>query len=257
MPWTVALLPFIEQSALWAEYCPDVALDDNTAGTPANNQGKNRSLGQVSLKTQSCPSDAYAGKPTTPATYDPKMEFRISSYRGIGGRVGSWANWWWETGGHATLPNYRGIFHLVGRTNNGGTLDLTFESFASVIDGTSNTAMISERHTPRDAETQITAWASPLPHRYISTTAAYSPTFKATDSHERCKTMFAAVAAGGMDAATTGSWICLRSYGSYHPGGVNTCLADGSVFFVPETTNPSIWAAYATISNGEMVGTLR
>ncbi|MDR0870256.1 MAG: DUF1559 domain-containing protein [Planctomycetaceae bacterium] len=255
--WTVALLPFIEQQSLWNEYCPNVGMTDNTAGTPAGNQGKNYLLGQANVTSFSCPSDSEAGKLFLNTTYS-AWQFRISSYRGVGGRVGSWANWFWEIGGHSTLPNYRGIFHMVGPRSNteGGQVTLYFETFASITDGTTNTAMISERHTPQDSSdasgalNQITSWNAPLPHYLIATTAAYSPTFRATASHEKCKTMFRALAAGGMNNDTA-SWICLRSYGSYHPGGINVCLGDASVRFVSENTNPDIWAAYATVSNGE------
>ena len=227
--------------------------------------GENRSLGQINLPAFNCPTDSLAGTLTIRTGMPvPDYQFRRTSYRGIGGRVGSWANWWWcqdgGSGGHATLPHYRGILHAIGRSTNGGTLDLTYETFGSVADGTSNTAVISERHTPRDLsgtnDSPGSAWAGPIPMLHVSTSAAYSVTFKAVPSHVQCRTMFAAVAAGGMDAATTGSYICSRSYGAYHPGGVNTCLADGSVRFVSETTNPDIWAAYATIMNGESVPAL-
>ncbi|MDR3197601.1 MAG: DUF1559 domain-containing protein, partial [Planctomycetaceae bacterium] len=251
-PWTVALLPFIEQQSLWAEYCPHVKMDDNISGTPVGNPGKNYLLGQSNITAFSCPSDQEAGKLFT-SSYS-TMEFRKASYRGIGGRTGSWANWWWESGGHATLPNYRGIFHMIGYNNDGGTggiRQLFFETFSSITDGTSNTSMISERHTPLDSLTSVTAWAGPIPHYQVSTVAAYSPTLKATYSHINCQTMFAAVAAGGMVAATTGNYMCARSFGSFHSGGVNTCLGDASVRFVSENTNPNIWAAYATVSNDE------
>ena len=268
--WAVALLPFIEQQALWAEYCPTVALDNNTpslddqGNSLAQNMGKNWEVMKSNINTFSCPSDPYAGKLFTGA-YSP-MEFRIASYRGIGGRTGTWGNSVWENGGvvsatavsgaPATLPNRRGIFHMVGRTFNGGTLDLTFESFASITDGTSNTTMISERHTPKDGEVNVTAWAGPIPYYYVSTATPLSPTFMATRSHEKCRDMFIAVAEGDQMNNVTAGQMCCRSFGSYHSGGVNTCLADGSVRFVSDTINPTIWGAYATISDSETVSGL-
>ncbi len=38
---------------------------------------------------------------------------------------------------------------------------------------------------------------------------------------------------------------------SYHPGGVNVCLLDGSVQFVPDTLDGRIWRALGTIAGGE------
>jgi prepilin-type N-terminal cleavage/methylation domain-containing protein/prepilin-type processing-associated H-X9-DG protein len=41
---------------------------------------------------------------------------------------------------------------------------------------------------------------------------------------------------------------------SFHPGGVNVLMADGSVRFVIENINPAVWRAMGTISGGEVVG---
>jgi prepilin-type N-terminal cleavage/methylation domain-containing protein/prepilin-type processing-associated H-X9-DG protein len=40
---------------------------------------------------------------------------------------------------------------------------------------------------------------------------------------------------------------------SYHPGGVNVCLTDGSVRFVAETTDFAVWQAAGTRAGGEAV----
>ena len=40
---------------------------------------------------------------------------------------------------------------------------------------------------------------------------------------------------------------------SYHPGGVNTLLADGSVRFIKSSIAGPIWRALGSISGGEIV----
>jgi len=40
---------------------------------------------------------------------------------------------------------------------------------------------------------------------------------------------------------------------SYHPGGVNVQVADGSVRFIKETINPAAWRALGTRSGGEVI----
>jgi prepilin-type N-terminal cleavage/methylation domain-containing protein/prepilin-type processing-associated H-X9-DG protein len=40
---------------------------------------------------------------------------------------------------------------------------------------------------------------------------------------------------------------------SYHPGGVNTLFADGSVKFVKDTVSPVVWRNLGTIAGGEVV----
>jgi prepilin-type processing-associated H-X9-DG protein len=41
---------------------------------------------------------------------------------------------------------------------------------------------------------------------------------------------------------------------SYHPGGVNICLGDGSVRFAAETIDEVIWRAIGSKSGGEAIG---
>jgi prepilin-type processing-associated H-X9-DG protein len=40
---------------------------------------------------------------------------------------------------------------------------------------------------------------------------------------------------------------------SYHPGGVNALLGDGSVRFVKSTVNGLTWRALGTVAGGEVV----
>ncbi len=40
---------------------------------------------------------------------------------------------------------------------------------------------------------------------------------------------------------------------SYHPGGVNTAMADGSVRYVKDSTNVGVWRALGTKSGGEIL----
>ena len=45
---------------------------------------------------------------------------------------------------------------------------------------------------------------------------------------------------------------CKRAWGSFHPGVVNFCLADGSVRSISNNVDMLQLAAMATISNGEV-----
>jgi prepilin-type processing-associated H-X9-DG protein len=40
---------------------------------------------------------------------------------------------------------------------------------------------------------------------------------------------------------------------SFHPGGVNCCMADGSVKFIKNTINTATWWALGTKANGEVI----
>ena len=54
---------------------------------------------------------------------------------------------------------------------------------------------------------------------------------------------------------------CYSRYAAYkgarsrHPGGVNGCLGDGSVRFVSETIDLTVWRSLASVCGGEVVGT--
>ena len=45
----------------------------------------------------------------------------------------------------------------------------------------------------------------------------------------------------------------LRAFGSYHPGGANFCLADGSVFFYTDAMDLKVLQALSTIQGGENI----
>jgi prepilin-type processing-associated H-X9-DG protein len=40
---------------------------------------------------------------------------------------------------------------------------------------------------------------------------------------------------------------------SYHPGGVNVAMADGSVRFIRDAISPSVWRALGTRCGGEVI----
>jgi prepilin-type processing-associated H-X9-DG protein len=47
----------------------------------------------------------------------------------------------------------------------------------------------------------------------------------------------------------TNMFVSVRSY---HPGGVNVCLADGSVRFVRDSISPLTWSAMGSRDGGEV-----
>ncbi len=48
-------------------------------------------------------------------------------------------------------------------------------------------------------------------------------------------------------------WYIMKPASSYHPGGANVAMTDGSVKFVKETVNRNVWMALSTRAGGEVI----
>ena len=57
----------------------------------------------------------------------------------------------------------------------------------------------------------------------------------------------------GMNEENGGPTFAAITARSYHPGGVNALLGDGSVRFVKSTIDGMAWRALGTVAGGEVV----
>jgi prepilin-type N-terminal cleavage/methylation domain-containing protein/prepilin-type processing-associated H-X9-DG protein len=119
-------------------------------------------------------------------------------------------------------------------------------SIAQVVDGTSNTVAISEIIAgPSKSEDLRGEWYNDFGSGYVH---MFGPNSK-TDSEvtgycDKSKVLCDELA---------GSWADQRyAASSYHPGGVNVGLADGSVGFASDQINLAVWQALGSI-NGSAV----
>ena len=55
------------------------------------------------------------------------------------------------------------------------------------------------------------------------------------------------------DAITAGPWEGIATARSFHPGGVNSLMADGSVRFVKESIVRKVWRGLGTRNGGELI----
>jgi len=169
-------------------------------------------------------------------------------------------------------PNqYHGIFYTQSATR-----------FAHIADGTSSTAMFSEiRKGPNGSAS--TGVVSAGDERDFRVATNYASTFTAAEE---------LVPPAACEARATAAWLyrglqyyrglmvatyythtltpnarlrdCIMSSAieghaaarSYHPGGVNCALADGSVRFANNNIDANAWRAAGTTNNGESVGDL-
>ncbi len=221
--WAIMILPYVEAQTLADRY-------NNNA---ANEHSSNQFVRESNLEVYNCPSDIHAGKLEMPESGPGAgLNYRHGSYRCMAGRSNG-AGWWdnedWTAIGQ---PGWKGVLHTIGNNIR------TAESLATVTDGSSNTLAVGEM-TTRTRSRRGTFWA----YTYTS--------YNSSDAVPEARTLLAdydkCVSIGGAGADNT----CKRSWGSFHPGGLQFTLCDGSVRFLPRTIDMNVWVAAATIGNNE------
>lgn len=265
--WGVAILPFLEQNQAFALYTPMSSL--NTESTTI----RNRELAMLRMSVYECPSDSANGKQQIPATEEwaygyASFEQYCTSYRGVGGlNGGGAATFYWDDHGQGSHSYLKGVFHTVCAYPSTSASDpypcmRMLETFSSVTDGTSNTVFFIERHNVKNPGTvnpeidvrRNTFWSS-VPRNHIYTGTLRSATFLGHDY----QTCFDTINLSGSEAA-----MCTRSAGSYHIGGMNVTVGDGSVRFIVSTINVGggwigsmlnigVWGRLCAMADGETV----
>ncbi len=245
---TLAMLaPFLEQTPIFGalNYNHPVYLPDG-AISPANS-----SLLATKINLFLCPSD-------TPTEVQPG--FAPANYMANAGDG--------MPGGSALYDNPNGAFFF----NSGVT-------FAGIVDGLSQTAMITESILGPGGF-NVPTGLTMGPRKVMAQQPAVATTTQLNLSVAECQAA-AAGTSGYFNGQRGGSWAqgdfrhalythtyppnsktfdCLRGsdYGwktgrSYHSGGVNLLLGDGSVRFVKDSVDARTWAALGTRSGGEVL----
>ena len=229
--WTISLLPFLEQQALFQRY------DSNSF----NEDPINDPIRKQHVAVYSCPSDLRTKTLLKPESGPGiALEYMPGSYRGMGGKSDG-SNWWDSMqpaspapGKPQPLPReWMGLFHVI----DGLTLTQP-ETFISVTDGTSNTLAVGEYST-RTFPRRRTFWSYSYGSYNKSDAVAQARTL--LNDYEKC------VKIGGPGDIEP----CKRAWGSFHPGGINFLVCDGSVKFLSLSVDMNLFTNLATIASGE------
>lgn len=231
--WTIQLLPFLEQKALYDSY------DQRET----NEARVNSAVYQTFVSVYSCPSDIYRKRleqPMSGPANDLKRQYMPGSYRGMGGKsdlsdplhLG-----FWDVTRRKDAPyKWRGVFHVV---------DAKYqpETAANVTDGLSNTLMVGEYAT-RMSRTDIglrrrTFWAY--------TYGSYNRSEAVAQSRTLLSDFDSCTKAGGEGDFAP----CERAWGSFHPEVLNFLVCDGSVTTQSVAINTRVFVDIATIANRE------
>ena len=218
--WLSKLLPYIEQDSLYKAG----GLGNAPANLPTFASVATTIYNQQ-IKTYLCPSDDSSQDPRTDRANTGGYACGSTNYKGVSGNNWAWGNITntGYTGNNNGLDVGNGMFY---RSDDARKLKID-----QLKDGTSNTLMIGEDIPERNVHC---GWpnsnyangtcAIPLNQSIVGSTPSYSP----------------------------GDWPNVYSFRSNHPGGALFCLADGSVRFVSETIDLTLYRNAATHSGREV-----
>lgn len=234
--WSVSILPFLEQSNLYASYDPRLPLEH-----PAH-----AFLRTQNLPVYNCPSDFQAGQLLVPFSGPHNnQKWMTSSYRGMAGV--SWGlpgeykyRRHWDNSdvlSPACPRARRGALHWIGTVDNQPN-DYRCESYGTITDGSSNTLLVGEYST-KTVPACTTFWAYSYTSYALSSMTPESRTL--IPDYRKC------VQQG--DAKP-----CRRAFASFHAGGIIQFLkCDGSVMPISQSINMNVYWGLATIAGGEAV----
>jgi prepilin-type N-terminal cleavage/methylation domain-containing protein/prepilin-type processing-associated H-X9-DG protein len=239
--WLAHLLPYVEQANLYQAA--------NIGGAPPNNI--NQSLPQIAQQVKGflCPSDqdAWQGPQSHASNFDMSdpvkgpLTYGVTCYKA---NIGS--NWgggppgsplWWGTDPQWCNPdpnNSNASTTYDGCVYGNGVIFETKRpiKITDVTDGTSGTIMIGEALTEKDYQS---AWCHM--DNAIATTA-YPPNAKSPTT--------------GQDYPPD-QWYNRYAFTSNHSGGAQFAMADGSVQFISNSINLTVFRAMGTRAVGEVV----
>jgi prepilin-type processing-associated H-X9-DG protein len=172
--------------------------------------------------------------------------------------MGSGIVWQESVDGNAGLPTPNGVFHGDSSTR-----------FAAITDGLSNTGMFSERVLADGNNGQVSPVAdvffSPLAPTTVDQAYQMCQAVDITNLQNQFPLFMGAPWLSGQhifqhinppNGRSCGFFVTNRAVmppSSFHAGGVNLLLADGSVRFIKDSISLPTWQALGTISGGEVI----
>lgn len=223
-PWTVLILPFLEQDALYSQFrCEeDFTTWQTSVHTGFDGSAANRTAWETVLNAYKCPSDPVSG-----------AEPVAGNYRGVQGGYDSTTGYC-GTSGRKFYTN--GVLYVHSKTR-----------FGDVVDGTTHVLLVGESHynttTANTSNGSYLGWAS-------------SPNLNNGSRHA----INLCAADGGINSAPVNPERQdprdhqSHHFGSYHQGGCLFVMADGSVHFLSETMDVSTFRSLGIRNDGLPVG---
>ncbi len=245
--FTLAVLPYMEQTSLYNAFDFGVPFASrHVTVNPVNERNGNLqfpALGLGGFETPSfyhCPSSARSGVGTVLLDYMGVMGGGDDCVKSGTCPFGAQCQ-----GGAGRLYWDNGILHINSKTG-----------FGQIPDGTSNTYMVGESKYMRKAgdlnvaATNYPAWNSGLDVLNAVNTSAQ--TLAAAVLPINFGRVDRPSTAGGYDWNDSGQFM--RLFGSYHVGGCQMVLGDGSVHFVSDNIDLTIHRSLGSANDGRVAG---
>jgi prepilin-type N-terminal cleavage/methylation domain-containing protein/prepilin-type processing-associated H-X9-DG protein len=231
--WVVALLPYVEQDAIYKLYNQKPATWNSNKNDPVTGTygGPNAPVA-MTFKIMVCPSDVGMPSDHKDTTQSPPEQWALISYKACAGAV-SYPN------GSQTRDGMMYVAHWGTR-------------FADVLDGTSNTLLFGERSCYDPIYDQYTGdmlhywgWA------YYASNAGDILNGTSVPMNFMLPQDFPSLPLPQQVLLVTQR---RSNFGSGHTGGANFALVDGSVRFIQNSIAPATYAALGTRAGGEVIG---
>ena len=227
--WMIAILPYLEQSALYDSYKPAFY----------NTSNENKAVRETVVSSYVCPSDLDVQLPLLPTAgpaVSAEAKYAPGSYRAVSGCTDQYGIDYLDS---EMMNDYdrtwRGPIHMVLVFRN---WKFTTESLDSIRDGASNTLLVGESTTTTEPGRR-TFWA--YSYAYYTMSAATPQARTLWGDYARCT-----------ETGGNGNDIpCRRQWGSLHSGILNFALCDGSVRPIHVNINTTLFANLSTIAGSE------
>jgi prepilin-type N-terminal cleavage/methylation domain-containing protein len=221
--WAVLVMPYLEQDVLYRQW--NVGLEYYLQSAAAR---------ETSVPCQFCPTRRDPGALSISGDDDdaarPHVPGALGDYGVVAGSYSFALN--------INDPNPDGSFLPATNLVMVGAVMVSFRSltkFASITDGLSNTAFVGERHVHRDH----------FGERAYGDNSLYNGDYSSNCSR---------VAGPGLPLVNDPRDPASRQFGSYHTGGCNFLLGDGTVRFVSNAIDTTTLGRLAARNDGQPVG---
>lgn len=255
-PWAIAVLPYIEMTPQYEEFKPNAGYMTWGNRYPPTGVDGVKNIAAAKRRNQrfECPSDVNS-----------KEGNANSNYFGVQGGCAP------ITQPRTYYPNgdgcMMGASFFKGYLSISGPLTVNYSvPLNTIADGTSNTILIAEtKYMPlsNTATPQFwMTWASSISIAWDASvdTSLPIPSGKPDGNQYRYKVPMTALVnppnSAVFDAGKNsgGAELMTQNSGSYHTGGLNVALCDGSIRFVTDSVSIALWRSAGRIADNAPLG---